>query len=164
MKKLLFSSTAVVLALSLAFSGCSSKKKVSSINPGRKSTATGIAYDGKKGKKGKKGAADPSGFEVNAFKGQPAGPNLVFIEGGRFTMGTVEEDVTFSRDNLERTVTVSSFYMDETEITNLHWLEYLHGIRPAPRACRRRRPRDLRRRRERTASHALSREPAHQGA
>ena len=123
MKKLLFSSTTVALALTLILSGCSSKKQKTSINPGRNSTATGIAY-GKKGKKGK----EPEGLQVKDFKGQPAGPNLVFIEGGRFTMGTVEEDVTFSRDNLERTVTVSSFYMDETEITNLHWLEYLHAI------------------------------------
>ena len=123
MKKLLFSSTAVALAFMLILSGCSSKKKASSINPGRKSTATGIAYN-KKSKKGK----EPEGLQVKDFKGQPAGPNLVFIEGGRFTMGTVEEDVTFSRDNLERTVTVSSFYMDETEITNLHWLEYLHAV------------------------------------
>ncbi len=123
MKKLLFSSTAVAIALSLTLSGCSSKKKASSINPGNKSTATGIAY-ATKTKKGKK----PEGLEVRDFKGQPAGPNMVFIEGGRFTMGTVEEDVTFARDNLERTVTVSSFYMDETEISNLHWMEYLHAI------------------------------------
>ena len=105
MKKLLFSSTTVALAFMLVLSGCSSKKKASSINPGRKSTATGIGYN-KKTKKGK----EPEGLQVKDFKGQPAGPNLVFIEGGRFTMGTVEEDVTFSRDNLERTVTVSSFY------------------------------------------------------
>ena len=109
MKKLLFSSTAVAIALSLTLSGCSSKKKASSINPGNKSTATGIAY-ATKTKKGKK----PDGLEVRDFKGQPAGPNMVFIEGGRFSMGTVEEDVTFARDNLERTVTVSSFYLDET--------------------------------------------------
>ena len=30
-----------------------------------------------------------------------------------------------SRDNIERTVSVASFYMDETEIANIHWLEYL---------------------------------------
>jgi gliding motility-associated lipoprotein GldJ len=123
MKKLLFSSTTVALAFMLILSGCSSKKKASSLNPGRKSTATGIGYN-KKTSKGK----DPEGLQVKDFKGQPAGPNLVFIEGGRFTMGTVEEDMTFSRDNLERTVTVSSFYMDETEITNLNWLEYLQAV------------------------------------
>jgi gliding motility-associated lipoprotein GldJ len=123
MKKLLFSSTTVALAFMLILSGCSSKKKASSLNPGRKSTATGIGYN-KKTSKGK----EPEGLQVKDFKGQPAGPNLVFIEGGRFTMGTVEEDMTFSRDNLERTVTVSSFYMDETEITNLNWLEYLQAV------------------------------------
>ena len=123
MKKLLFSSTAVALAFMLILSGCSSKKKPSSLNPGRKSTATGIGYN-KKTEKGK----EATGLQVKDFKGQPAGPNLVFIEGGRFTMGTVEEDMTFSRDNLERTVTVSSFYMDESEITNLNWLEYLHAV------------------------------------
>jgi gliding motility-associated lipoprotein GldJ len=123
MKKLLFSSTAVALAFMLVLSGCSSKKKASSLNPGRKSTATGIGYN-QKTQKGK----EATGLQVKDFKGQPAGPNLVFIEGGRFTMGTVEEDMTFSRDNLERTVTVSSFYMDESEITNLNWLEYLQAI------------------------------------
>ncbi|WP_337043324.1 gliding motility lipoprotein GldJ [Emticicia sp. 17c] len=129
MKKLLFSSITGALAFTLILSGCSSKKKTS-IDPGRHSTATGIAYSKQgKGKKPKKGQPQQEeGFQVNAFKGQPAGPNLAYIEGGRFTMGTVEEDVTYSRDNLERTVTVSSFYMDETEITNLHWLEYLHSV------------------------------------
>lgn len=119
MKKLLFSSTAVALAFTLILSGCSNKKKATSISPGRKSTATGISYATKKSKEG---------FKVESFEGQPLGPNLVFIEGGRFTMGTVEEDVTYARDNLERTVTVASFYMDETELANIHWLEYLYGI------------------------------------
>jgi len=48
-----------------------------------------------------------------------------FIEGGRAVMGSFEEDVMSSRDNLERTISVASFYMDETEIANIHWLEYL---------------------------------------
>ena len=33
------------------------------------------------------------------------------------------------RNNVERTVTVATFYMDETEIANVHWLEYLHYIK-----------------------------------
>lgn len=59
-------------------------------------------------------------------KGNLMEPNLVFIEGGRHILGSAEEDVLFARDNLERTVTVASFYMDETEVANIHWLEYLH--------------------------------------
>jgi gliding motility-associated lipoprotein GldJ len=95
----------------------SSSGKASSNNIGSVSTATGIAYNQK------------GGFQTDkSFKGQIAGPNLVFIEGGRFVMGTIEEDVLGTHDNVERTVSVQSFYMDETEIANVHWLEYLYAI------------------------------------
>jgi formylglycine-generating enzyme len=114
--KLSLKSTAILFAGLALASACKSKKP-SSVKIGKGSTATGIAYN-------KKG-----GFQVDKnFKGQPTGPNLVFIEGGRFTMGALEEDVINSRDNLERTVSVQSFYMDETEIGNVHYLEYLNGI------------------------------------
>ena len=114
--KLSLKSMAIVFAGLALASSCKSKKP-SSVKMGKNSTATGIAYN-------KKG-----GFQIDkTFKGQPTGPNLVFIEGGRFTMGALEEDVINSRDNLERTVSVQSFYMDESEITNSHYLEYLNGI------------------------------------
>lgn len=113
--KFYLKSVAVVLALMTLASACK-KKSPTSVNPGKTSSATGLAYNMK------------DGFKVAKFKGQPTGPNLVFIEGGRFTMGTLEEDVINSRDNLERTVTVQSFYMDETEIANVHYLEYLYAI------------------------------------
>ncbi len=68
------------------------------------------------------------GFEVAPYQEQITGPGLVFVEGGRFTMGRAEEDVMKDWDNFPRTVTVSSFYMDETEVTNLAYLEYLHWL------------------------------------
>ena len=69
--------------------------KPSSGDIGSVSTATGIAYNQK------------GGFQTDkSFKGQVAGPNLVFVEGGRFVMGTVEEDVLGTHDNIERTVSV----------------------------------------------------------
>ena len=113
--KFALKSVAMAIAVLTLASACKSKKP-NSVNPGKNSTATGLAYNTKEG------------FKVSKFKGQPTGPNLVFIEGGRFTMGTLEEDVMNSRDNLERTVTVQSFYMDETEIANVHYLEYLYAI------------------------------------
>ncbi|MFN4147493.1 MAG: SUMF1/EgtB/PvdO family nonheme iron enzyme, partial [Runella sp.] len=130
-----FSSKAAVcvLAVMVLLGACKSKHP-SSLNPGKKSTATNADFatkNGKKSKKGKKGAVEsqePDGFVVMPYKSQVVGPNLVFIEGGRFTMGALEEDVMNSRDNRERTVSVQSFYMDETEIANLHYLEYLHYI------------------------------------
>jgi len=73
---------------------------------------------------------DPSngGFERAPFVEQETGPGLVLIEGGTFSMGRVEDDVTYGWDNIPRRVSVSSFYMDETEVTNHLWLEYLHWL------------------------------------
>ena len=44
-------------------------------------------------------------------------------------MGQVEDDLTNNWDNSPRRVTVSSFYMDETEVTNMFWLKYLEWLR-----------------------------------
>jgi len=68
------------------------------------------------------------GFELPPYQGQITGPGLVFIEGGSFTMGRTEEDVMKDWDNFPRKVTVSSFYMDETEITNQYYRDYLEWL------------------------------------
>ncbi|MFT4681330.1 MAG: sulfatase modifying factor 1 [Granulosicoccus sp.] len=68
------------------------------------------------------------GFEVNSYEGQETGPGLVFVEGGTFTMGRVEQDVRYDWDIIPRRVTVSSFYMDETEVNNTDYREYLYWI------------------------------------
>lgn len=66
------------------------------------------------------------GFDVPAYEEQETGPGLVLIEGGTFTMGRAEQDVTYDWNTIPRRVSVSSFYMDETEVRNLDYLEYLH--------------------------------------
>lgn len=71
---------------------------------------------------------DWGGFEVVEYVEQQTGPNLVLIEGGVFTMGSVEQDVMYDWNAMRRRVTLSSFYMDQTEVTNLNYLEYLHWI------------------------------------
>ncbi|MFA7137155.1 MAG: SUMF1/EgtB/PvdO family nonheme iron enzyme, partial [Bacteroidales bacterium] len=69
------------------------------------------------------------GFEVQTdFREQVAGPGLVFIEGGTFVMGNTQENVLGEYDNAPRRVTISSFYMDETEVSNVDYLEYLHWL------------------------------------
>ena len=68
------------------------------------------------------------GFEVNPYSEQMTGPGLVFIEGGTFTMGLTQDDIMFDWNNQPRRVTVSSFYMDETEVRNLDYLEYLYWL------------------------------------
>lgn len=113
-------------ASSIVLSGCNffgrifggGGGKPTASNPGQISTATGLAYNDE----------DAGGFMVNPYEGQPDAPNMIFIEGGRAVMGSFEEDVMSYRDNIERTVSVASFFMDETEIANIHWLEYLHHL------------------------------------
>jgi gliding motility-associated lipoprotein GldJ len=65
------------------------------------------------------------GFQKTDFKGQITAPNLVLVEGGTFTMGLTQEDVTFEWNNIPRRVTVPSFYIDETEIGNI---DYRHFV------------------------------------
>ncbi len=98
----------IVLAGAILVSSC--KKEVSS--------TTGWNYN------------DPNfgGFENHPGYEQETGPGLVFIEGGSFSMGRVEQDVMYDWNNIPRRVTVSSFYMDETEVRNIDYNEYLYWL------------------------------------
>ncbi|MCW8939856.1 MAG: SUMF1/EgtB/PvdO family nonheme iron enzyme, partial [Flavobacteriales bacterium] len=68
------------------------------------------------------------GFQKVPYLEQETGPGLVLIEGGRFTMGRVEQEVNYDWNNIPRTVSISSFYMDETEVSNFAYLEYLYWL------------------------------------
>jgi len=72
---------------------------------------------------------DLGGFEVPSYEGQYVGPGLKFVEGGTFTMGQTDEDLTYEDNNRPRRVSVSSFFMDETEVANVHYREYLYWLR-----------------------------------
>lgn len=68
------------------------------------------------------------GFYVADSPEQITGPGLVAIEGGTFTMGATIENVYYEWNNSPRKVTVSSFYMDQAEVSNLDYLEYIHWL------------------------------------
>ncbi|MDH5397245.1 MAG: gliding motility lipoprotein GldJ [Cyclobacteriaceae bacterium] len=116
----IFRSVLMLVAGAMALSSCFLKGSSypTSEHPGQMSSATGLLYNDE----------DNGGFMVHPYSGQPDAPNMVFIEGGRHVMGSFEQDLLKTRDNIERTVSVASFYMDETEIANIHWLEYLHYL------------------------------------
>ena len=95
---------------------CSEKEFSSSRN---QSSTTGWDYNNRK----------QGGFEVRDAFEQTPGPGLVFIEGGKLTMGRVEEDVMSDWNNISKTVNVTSFYIDATEVRNLDYLEYLDWIK-----------------------------------
>ncbi len=71
---------------------------------------------------------DWGNFRVVDVSEQPTGPGLVFIEGGTFVMGNPEQDITYSWNAIRRRVTVSSFYMDETEVSNLNYRIYVSWL------------------------------------
>ncbi|MFT7164423.1 MAG: gliding motility-associated lipoprotein GldJ [Flavobacterium sp.] len=72
---------------------------------------------------------DVDSKRVSNSKKQEAGPGLVFVEGGTFTMGKVQDDVMHDWNNTATQQHVQSFYMDETEVTNFMYLEYLDWLK-----------------------------------
>ena len=105
---------ALLLSSSIAFVGCNRSSGGSNV-----SRATGWSINNKKG-----------GFQFNTkYKGQQTAPGLVFIEGGSFTKGRVQDDIMHDWNNTPTQQNVQSFYMDETEVTNLMYLEYLDWLK-----------------------------------
>ena len=67
-------------------------------------------------------------FQANEGVGNVNPVGMVPIQGGTFTVGEKDEFITAPRNNETRSLTVSSFYMDKYEVTNLNWNEYLHWL------------------------------------
>jgi gliding motility-associated lipoprotein GldJ len=109
--KVLFTKTAIVLlGIGTLMSSCGKRQQ---------SGKTGITYNDKK----------TGGYERFRQTHPSPGPGLVPIEGGTFVMGgSADQDVTYDYNNVRLRVTVASFYMDETEVANQDWLDYLHWI------------------------------------
>lgn len=61
------------------------------------------------------------------FEPEPYG--MVFIPQGSFKMGPVEEDITHAQNTQVRTVTLDPFWMDETEITNNEYRQFVFWVR-----------------------------------
>jgi gliding motility-associated lipoprotein GldJ len=97
------------VAMITGFASCSKKSSSNSA-----SRATGWNVPSKKASSSKK---------------QVAGPGLIFVEGGTFTMGKVQDDVMHDWNNTPTQQHVQSFYMDETEVTNFMYLEYLDWLK-----------------------------------
>lgn len=107
--KNLFQYSWMTVAAALTLASCGKKDA---------SRTTGQAYNNPKW----------GGFANQKYKGQETGPGLVLIEGGSFVMGSNEQELMFNNDNVERKVTVNSFYMDETEVSNLQYREYEYWL------------------------------------
>jgi gliding motility-associated lipoprotein GldJ len=100
----------VCFCLSVILSGCFGKKEVSE--------KTGWKYND----------AKYGGVERVKPNKERVAPGLVFINGGAFIMGQIADDVGNDWDNLPRRVTVDSYYIDETEVTNQHYRDYIFWL------------------------------------
>ena len=83
-----------------------------------KSSVTGWNYDDK----------NQGNFHVAKMKAPKAGPGLIFVQGGTFVMGAKEDDVMFDWNNTPKRITVPSFFIDETEVANVHYREYIYWL------------------------------------
>lgn len=111
--------TKVVLSCLVIAGGLSSCSKSSSSSSRNVSRATGWKINAKEG-----------GFQYNSdFKEQETPPGTVFIEGGTFTKGKVQDDIMHDWNNSATQQHVQSFYMDETEVTNKMYMEYLDYLK-----------------------------------
>ena len=109
----MFRFTGMMVAAMLLLTSC--------FNKAGKSETTGWNYNDSKW----------GGYDVSDRTNQQTAPGLVFIEGGSFVMGHVSEDTRYAWDNVAHTVTVSSFYMDECEVSNKQYGEFVYWMRRA---------------------------------
>jgi formylglycine-generating enzyme len=101
--------------LVIASAGCGGASHPTSRHPGKISLATGAPFNDGKG-----------GFQVPPFTQQVTGPGLVFVEGGMTVMGVVADRSPHDANPyFEKTVSVPSFFIDSTAVTNIAYGEYL---------------------------------------
>jgi formylglycine-generating enzyme required for sulfatase activity len=60
---------------------------------------------------------------------QAAPYGMVFIPLGSFTMGSSDQDVPYAHVHEPKVVSTQSFYMDETEITNNEYRQFVNWVR-----------------------------------
>ncbi len=113
MRKNSFFNLICLVFITLVVSSCNNSRDYSS-----SSRATGWDLTGKNG----------NDYKTDYEENEPA-PGLVYVEGGTFTMGRVQDDVMHDWNNSPTQQHVQSFYMDETEVTNRMYLQYLDWLK-----------------------------------
>jgi len=80
----------------------------------------GCIFGGKKGDDGQlTGVADREGWKQDLPYG------MISVPPGTFHMGQADEDIASSKINMNKQITISGFYMDDTEITNNEYRQFL---------------------------------------
>tara|TARA_B110000037_G_scaffold116992_1_gene134281 strand:- start:1097 stop:2671 length:1575 start_codon:yes stop_codon:yes gene_type:complete len=61
------------------------------------------------------------------YQADPYG--MLYIQSGAFNMGQSDEDVPNTHNNKTKTVSVAAFYMDQTEITNNEYRQFVNWVK-----------------------------------
>jgi gliding motility-associated lipoprotein GldJ len=112
MKKFSSNNLVLLILVTILFASCGKSSK-------SVSTLTGWEYNNPK----------YGGFQTNTKyheQGPPRG--MVLIEGGTFTMGSVQDDVMFDWNTTPVKQQVRSFFMDEAEVSNREYVLYLQYL------------------------------------
>ena len=57
---------------------------------------------------------------------EPEPLEMAFIPAGNFMMGPSDQDAFFAMNSLSKSVTVDAFWMDQTEITNNKYRQFVY--------------------------------------
>ena len=69
-------------------------------------------------------------FSYNTkYKGQQNAPGMIFVQGGTFVKGNSKDNVLHDWNNSPTQQYVRSFFLDETEVTNIMYLEYIDWLK-----------------------------------
>lgn len=79
---------------------------------------------------GKSGASgELVGLNANNFRSSSTPYGMVYIPAGSFVMGENDQDMVLGQAAQKREVSVSAFYMDETEISNSEYRQFVNWVR-----------------------------------
>lgn len=81
------------------------------------------------GCKGPGNTGELVGVKLDKLKSHKTPYGMVLIPSGTFIMGASDEDITFSQVAQNKQVTIAAFYMDDTEISNSEYRQFVHWVR-----------------------------------
>lgn len=79
--------------------------------------------------KGPSNTGELVGVRLDKLKSNKTPYGMVLIPGGTFIMGQSDEDIAFSQTAQNRQVTIAPFYMDDTEISNSEYRQFVNWVR-----------------------------------
>ena len=78
------------------------------------------------------GCSQPKGELVGVYQkswDETAPYGMTFVKKGSFVMGPNDQSATWAIQTQPKTVSVDAFWMDETEITNGEYRQFVHWVR-----------------------------------